>query len=105
MALAIESADILFGIVAVAHPLSWQFAAIHRKMKTNRCLLHSENMSQEELYALIQSDEEILVPPSDLKSECSDRDEGSEIQDMFTLHDVDELVLEDSPEYEDLSSD
>ncbi|KAG5886488.1 hypothetical protein JTB14_034405 [Gonioctena quinquepunctata] len=62
-------------------------------------------MSQEELYALIQSDEEILVPPSDLESECSDRDEGSEDQDMFTLHDVDELVLEDSPEYKDLSSD
>ncbi|KAG5897781.1 hypothetical protein JTB14_019998 [Gonioctena quinquepunctata] len=74
-------------------------------MKTNRCLLHLENMSQEELYALIQSDEEILVPPSDLESECSDRDEGSEDQDMFTLHDVDELVSEDSPEYKDLSSD
>ncbi|KAG5872485.1 hypothetical protein JTB14_013129 [Gonioctena quinquepunctata] len=74
-------------------------------METNRCLLHLGNMSQEELYALIQSDEEILVALSDLESECSDRYEGSEDQDMFTLHDVDELVLEDSPEYKDLSSD
>ncbi|KAG5877589.1 hypothetical protein JTB14_027191 [Gonioctena quinquepunctata] len=71
-------------------------------MKTNRCLLH---LCQEELYALIQSDEEILVPPSYLESKCSDRDEGSEDQDMFTFHDVDELVLEDSLEYKDLSSD
>lgn len=57
--------------------------------------LRLENMTQDEIYELINmSDEEIIVPPSDLESECSEDDVGFDV-DIPTLDTNNDLVLED----------
>ncbi|KAJ8942500.1 hypothetical protein NQ314_010053 [Rhamnusium bicolor] len=50
-------------------------------------------MTQDELYELINmSDQEVVVPPSDLESECSEDDVGS---DVYILgFDENDLVLQ-----------
>lgn len=59
----------------------------------NKIPLQLELMSQDELYSLCES-EDVVLPPSDLESECSD--EGSDALDNLDLLQNNELILDDT---------
>lgn len=58
-------------------------------MDRNKLPLNLEKMTENELHELFESDEEVLVPPSDLESICSNNDSDKEDADEMEIFSLD----------------